>query len=178
MRPPRGVEPQSPGPGQESVWDYPRPPLLQRSSKRVVVRSGDVVIAQTTQAWRVLETSHPPTWYLPPDSVTEGALTLSSHPSTTCEWKGTATYWDVAYRPGRLEGRWLEAAAWSYQHPTKGFREITGHLAFLAAADPDAGLTCEVDGELVRPQPGGFYGGWITDDVVGPFKGVPGSWGW
>jgi hypothetical protein len=123
-----------------------------------------------------METSHPPTWYLPRSAVQEPSVRLSTRPSTTCEWKGAATYWDV-----RIDDRWLEAAAWSYENPTRGFREITGHLAFLASDPAErtaAGLKCEVDGEVVRPQPGGFYGGWITDDVVGPFKGIPGSWGW
>lgn len=176
MRSPRGVTPLPAGPGQESVWDYPRPPLLQRSPRTVEVRAGEAVVARTNEAWRVMETSHPPTLYLPRSAVDENSLRLSSHPSTTCEWKGAATYWDV-----RIGDHFLGAAAWSYQHPTSGFREITGHLAFLAADPTDSthpGLTCEVDGELVRPQPGGFYGGWITDDVVGPFKGIPGSWGW
>ncbi|MET3804446.1 uncharacterized protein (DUF427 family) [Nakamurella sp. UYEF19] len=165
---PRGVVPQTPGPGQESVWEYPRPPRLEQSRKTVVVRVGDVVLARTGEAFRVLETSHPPTWYLPLASVRPDLLRLSRHPSTTCEWKGAATYWDVLAGSGPLE-----AAAWSYERPTKAFRDITGHLAF----DPNV-LTCEVDGEVVRAQEGGFYAGWITDDVVGPFKGIPGSWGW
>ena len=165
---PHGVVPERPGPGQESVWDYPRPPRLERSGKHVVVRAGDQVVAETHAAFRVLETSHPPTWYLPRSSVHEESLRLSSHPSTTCEWKGGATYWDV--RAGR---QLLQAAAWSYERPTNGFAEIAGYLAFSPSV-----LTCEVDGEIVRPQDGGFYAGWITDDVVGPFKGAPGSWGW
>jgi uncharacterized protein (DUF427 family) len=121
-------------------------------------------VADTAAAYRVLETSHPPTWYVPRSDVTPGALTPSRTPSTWCEWKGAATYWDVA---GHV------AAAWSYEHPTGGFGEIAGCLAFSPAL-----LRCEVDGELVRPQPGGFYAGWITDDVVGPFKGGPGTRGW
>ncbi|MGN6607921.1 MAG: DUF427 domain-containing protein [Jatrophihabitans sp.] len=164
MRP----KPEPAGPGQESVWDYPRPPALVPSTRRIVVRAGDdadaPLIAETTAAFRVLETSHPPTWYLPPASVTPGMLTRSSARSTVCEWKGAATYWDVAG---------LRAAAWSYETPTPGFAAIRGHLAF----DP-ARLACFVDGERARPQEGGFYAGWITSDVVGPFKGVPGSWGW
>ncbi len=169
---PANVRPQTPGPGQESVWDYPRPPRLERSGKLVVVRAGELVVAETRAAWRVLETSHPPTWYLPRAAVLERRLTLSTHPSTHCEWKGAATYWDVNLDDADPD-RVLLAAAWSYQHPTRTFGEITGHLAF----DPNV-LTCEVDGERVRPQEGGFYAGWITDDVVGPFKGIPGSWGW
>jgi uncharacterized protein (DUF427 family) len=112
----------------------------------------------------VLETSHPPTWYLPPGDAVDGVLTRSDARSTFCEWKGAATYWDVLG---------LEAAAWSYESPTPGFTDITGYLAFSPSR-----LECLVDGEVARPQEGGFYAGWITDDVVGPFKGIPGSWGW
>ena len=161
---PRGVVPITPGPGQESVWDYPRPPRLEASAKHVVVRSGDLVVADTTSAYRVMETSHPPTWYLPASSVSPGLLTRSRHPSTTCEWKGAATYWTIDGHDGD---------AWSFEQPTPPFRAITGYLAFMASV-----FTCEVDGEVVRPQPGGFYGGWITDDIIGPFKGIPGSFGW
>ena len=126
------------------------------------------LIAETDAAFRVLETSHPPTWYLPRDSVRPDLLVRSSAPGTTCEWKGAATYWDVTGADGAIR-----AGAWSYERPTGGFREIAGYLAFSPSA-----LSCEVDGESVRPQDGGFYAGWITDDVVGPFKGAPGSWGW
>ena len=152
------------GPGQESVWDYPRPPALVRSSRTVEVRLGEQLVARSNRAWRVLETSHPPTWYLPREDVAEGVLAPSATPSTTCEWKGAATYWDVLGE---------RAAAWSYEHPTRRFAEMAGAVTFY----PDR-FVCTVDGERVRPQEGGFYGGWITDDVVGPFKGVPGSWGW
>jgi uncharacterized protein (DUF427 family) len=155
---------EKPGPGQESVWDYPRPPACLPSDRRVVVRLGDQLVADTTGAFRVLETSHPPTWYVPRADAAAGVLTPSAARSTWCEWKGAATYWDVLGLP---------AAAWSYEHPTAGFTAITGYLAFSPAL-----LACEVDGERVRPQPGGFYAGWITDDVVGPFKGGPGTWGW
>ncbi len=166
---PAGVHPETPGPGQESVWDYPRPPRLERSTKHVVVRVGGVVVAETDQAWRVLETSHPPTWYLPRPSVGPTLLVPSAANGTVCEWKGPATYWDLVV-PGRPVVR---AAAWSYEHPTASFRPITGHLGFQPGT-----LTCEVDGEVARAQQGGFYAGWITDDVVGPFKSGPGSWGW
>jgi uncharacterized protein (DUF427 family) len=159
---------EQPGPGQESVWDYPRPPACVRSDRRVVVRVGDpatgTVVADSRRAYRVLETSHPPTWYLPREDVAPDAVTRSRTGSTWCEWKGAATYWDVLG---------IEAAAWSYESPSPGFEAITGHLAFAPAK-----VSCEIDGELVRPQAGGFYGGWITDDVVGPFKGGPGTWGW
>jgi uncharacterized protein (DUF427 family) len=112
----------------------------------------------------VLETSHPPTWYVAPTDVAEGVLTRSRARSTMCEWKGAATYWDVLG---------VEAAAWSYEEPTSGFQQLRGYLAFSPAK-----LECLVDGERVRPQEGGFYGGWVTDDVVGPFKGGAGTWGW
>lgn len=112
----------------------------------------------------MLETSHPPTWYLPPDDIVEGALVRSRARSSFCEWKGAATYWDVLG---------LEAAAWSYEDPTPGFVGLRGHLAFSPSR-----LECFVDGERVRPQEGGFDAGWITDDVVGPFKGPPGTLGW
>ncbi len=160
---------EEPGPGQESVWDYPRPPALVPSTRRITVWALDAngnahLVAETTAAYRVLETSHPPTWYVPRADVVAGALTPSRAASTWCEWKGAATYWDVFGIP---------SAGWSYEQPTGGFVDITGHLAFSPAM-----LRCEVDGEQARPQPGGFYAGWITDDVVGPVKGGPGTWGW
>jgi uncharacterized protein (DUF427 family) len=158
------VQPEVPGPGQESVWDYPRPPALVASDRRVVVRRDGELVADTFRAYRVLETSHPPTWYVSPDDVVAGVLSRSSSRSTMCEWKGAATYWDV------LD---LDSAAWSYETPTPGFVDLRGYLAFSPAR-----LECFIDDERVRPQEGGFYGGWITDDVVGPFKGIPGSWGW
>jgi len=162
------VTPQVPGPGQESVWDNPRPPRLEQSDRLITVRVDSVLIAETRAAWRVLETSHPPTWYIPRDDVAEGVLFPSAARSTHCEWKGAATYWDVHGGDVSLAG-----AAWSYERPTAAFLPITGHLAFSPSR-----LHCEVDGERVIPQEGGFYEGWITSDVVGPFKGIPGSWGW
>ena len=153
-----------PGPGQESVWDYPRPPACVPSDRHVLVRLGDTVVAETREAYRVLETSHPPTWYLPPGSVVEGTVTRSSMRSTWCEWKGAATYWDVLG---------LTGVAWSYETPSAGFESIAGYLTFYPSR-----LACSIDGEPVRPQEGGFYGGWITSDVVGPFKGGPGTSGW
>ncbi|MDJ0393382.1 DUF427 domain-containing protein [Rhodococcus sp. G-MC3] len=162
------MTPEVPGPGQESVWDYPRPPLLEQSSRLITVRLQGVLVAETRDAWRVLETSHPPTWYVPRDDVAADALTPSDTRSTHCEWKGAATYWDVHGHDSISVG-----AAWSYETPTASFLPITGHLAFSPSR-----LECEVDGERVTPQEGGFYEGWITRDVVGPFKGIPGSWGW
>ncbi len=163
---PRRIEP---GPGQESVWDYPRPPRLELSSRLVVVRAAAKPIARSNRAYRVLETSHPPTWYLPPADIDLASLRPSGAAGTVCEWKGPATYWDVVTGDGSL----IRAAAWSYPDPTPAFSAIMGFVSFYPAQ-----FRCEIDGESVRPQEGGFYGGWVTDDVVGPFKGSPGSWGW
>jgi len=163
------VRPIVPAAGQESVWDYPRPPALEQSGRRVVVRVGSVVIADSTAAWRVMETSHPPTWYLPRADVVEQYLRRSAARSSICEWKGAATYWDVLV-PGQPV---LQSVGWSYQTPTPRFVPITGYVSFMPGE-----IDCSIDGERVLPQAGGFYGGWITPDVVGPFKGEPGSWGW
>ncbi|OYT69874.1 MAG: hypothetical protein CFK52_12770 [Chloracidobacterium sp. CP2_5A] len=162
---PKPVRPQ---PGQESVWDYPRPPRLERSGKRLRVVFGGVTIADTTRGWRVLETSHPPVYYFPPDDILPEAL-VASRRASYCEWKGAARYYAV-----RAGQRVAPDAAWSYPQPTPAFAPLAGQVAFYAGA-MDA---CYVDDEQVVPQPGGFYGGWITRDIVGPFKGVPGSWGW
>ena len=160
----REVRRVQPGPGQESVWDYPRPPALVASDRHVVVRRAGTLVADTRRAFRVLETSHPPTWYVHPDDVAEGVLSPSPTSSTWCEWKGPATYHDVLG---------LTAAAWSYDDPTPGFVDLAGYLAFSPSR-----LECSVDGERAVPQDGGFYAGWITQDVVGPFKGGPGTLGW
>jgi uncharacterized protein (DUF427 family) len=160
--------PHSVGPGQESAWDYPRPPRLEPVSHQLQVVLGGETIAATTRAYRVLETSHPPNYYLPPDDVIEGVLERSDGRSF-CEWKGRAHYFTV-----RGGGRNEIDAAWGYDAPSPAFEPITGYVAFYPAR-MDA---CYVDGELVMAQPGGFYGGWITSRVVGPFKGGPGSRGW
>ena len=164
-----GVQREIPKEGQESAWDYPRPPACVASTRAVEVRLEGAVIAFTRESHRVLETSHPPTWYLPRSCIARDALRPSSSGGTVCEWKGQATYWDVV-SPG---GRVLRAAAWSYESPSASFEAIRGALAFYPGK-----LECFVDGERVRPQEGGFYGGWVTDDVVGPFKGSPGTRGW
>jgi uncharacterized protein (DUF427 family) len=169
---PANVTPEVPGPGQESVWDYPRPPRLEQSGRELTVRAGEVLVARTSAAFRVLETSHPPTWYLPTTSIVDAVLRRSGAPSTTCEWKGPATYWDALLADGGGE-RVIQGAVWSYERPTRPFLDIAGYLAFSPSD-----FECAVDGEIARPQEGGFYGGWITSDVVGPFKGIPGSWGW
>ena len=157
-----------PAAGQESVWDYPRPPRLEATGKRIRVAFGERTIADTTQAYRVLETSHPPVYYLPPGDIASGVLVPTAG-SSVCEWKGAAVYFDVV-----VDGQTAERAAWSYQSPADGFAPIAGYVAFYAGP-MDA---CWVDGERATPQPGGFYGGWITADVVGPFKGELGSGGW
>ncbi|KUI25337.1 hypothetical protein AU195_24070 [Mycobacterium sp. IS-1496] len=160
--------PLKPGPGQESVWDYPRPPRLETFRGSITVEFGGRTVASTTTAWRVLETSHPPTYYLPADCFAPGTLRPAAG-SSWCEWKGQAGYYDVV-----AGDRVAPRAAWTYAHPTRGFEAIAGAVAVMAAQMD----RCTVDDEQVVPQPGGFYGGWITSRVVGPFKGVPGSMGW
>lgn len=157
-----------PGPGQESVWDYPRPPRLEDVPSHVQVVFNGVVIADTHGAKRVLETSHPPTFYLPPADIRMEYLRPVSNQSF-CEWKGQARYYTVAV------GDQVEhAAAWYYPHPTAPFAAITNYVAFY----PSRMEACYVGGERVQAQPGDFYGGWITSTIVGPFKGDPGTWGW
>ena len=152
----------------ESVWDYPRPPRLERTDAVLEVELGGVVIASTDQGWRVLETSHPPTYYLPAEAFADGVLRPTAG-SSFCEWKGQASYFDL------VSGDVVATrAAWTYVSPTAGFEPIAGAIAVMAAQVD----RCSVDGETVTPQPGGFYGGWITAAVTGPFKGVPGSMGW
>ena len=164
--------PDQPAPGQESVWDYPRPPRLEEFRGSLTVELGGVEIARTDRAWRVLETNHPPTYYLPRDAFVEGAL-RDAPGSSWCEWKGRASYADLhSQAPGG--DRVARQAAWTYPSPTAGFAALAGAYAVMAAAVE----RCTVDGETVTPQPGGFYGGWITSTVAGPFKGIPGSMGW
>ncbi|MCC4908990.1 DUF427 domain-containing protein [Microbacterium sp. cx-59] len=155
-------------PGQESVWSYPRPPRLEAVDRRVVVRLGGAVIVDTSDVVRVLETSHPPVYYLPVSAFADGALRVGVGASF-CEFKGSARYLDVA---GGVALR--QRAAWNYPHPSPGFAELADRVALY----PGMMDSCTIDGELVMAQPGGFYGGWITSDIVGPFKGVPGSMGW
>jgi len=160
--------PDKPGPGQESVWDYPRPPRLEPFVGSITVELGGETIASTARAWRVLETSHPPTYYLPRDAFADGVL-REAPGASWCEWKGQASYYDVV-----TAAREAPKAAWSYLRPNPGFEPIRGAVAVMAAQMD----RCTVNGEQVVPQPGGFYGGWITSWVVGPFKGIPGSMGW
>ncbi|MFV0920585.1 DUF427 domain-containing protein [Sphingomonas parapaucimobilis] len=161
-------QPDPVGPGQESVWTYPRPAIAEPSPRHVRIAHRGIVIADTRAAVRTLETSHPPSWYLPPADIDQGVLRRSDRRSF-CEWKGEAIYWHVT-----LGETVLRDVAWSYPNPMPGFAILRDHLAFYAGPFDH----CTVDGEQVRPQPGGFYGGWITADLAGPFKGVPGSMGW
>ena len=159
-------------PGQESAWEYPRPPRLEPVTRRLRVLLGAQVIADTTNGFRVLETSHPPNYYFPPDDIVAGALEPAKGASF-CEWKGRAHYFTVRAGAG-VDARVAPEAAWRYDEPSAAFEAIRGYVAFYAGR-MDA---CFVDDEQVVAQPGGFYGGWITADVVGPFKGGPGSRGW
>ena len=155
-------------PGQESVWAFPRPSIAQTTARQLRIEHRGMIVAETRRGVRTIETSHPPTYYIPADDV-HASLTPSDRPGSFCEWKGAAVYFDVI-----IGTEIIREAAWSYLDPTPLFASITNHLAFYAA--PFDG--CFVDGERVTPQPGGFYGGWITSDLAGPFKGVPGSRFW
>jgi uncharacterized protein (DUF427 family) len=156
------------GEGQESVWDYPRPPRLETTSARLEVVLDGRVVARTTHGWRVLETSHPPTYYFPADAFDPGVL-RPTEGSSWCEWKGAASYFDLV-----ADQTVAHRAAWTYLAPTPGFEDLAGAIAVM----PGSVERCLVDGEVARPQPGGFYGGWVTSSVVGPFKGEPGTLGW
>ncbi len=156
----------TPGPGQESVWDYPRPPALAADARVVRVLHQGRTIAETTAALRVLETASPPGFYIPPEAVNRSLLAQLSG-SSFCEWKGAACYFGMASD---------EAAgpvAWSYPEPRHEFAALAGYFSFYAGR-----VECYVAGERVRPQPGGFYGGWLTDDIAGPVKGAPGTGHW
>ncbi|MFI1992937.1 DUF427 domain-containing protein [Actinoplanes sp. NPDC020271] len=152
----------------ESVWDYPRPPRLERTTARVTITHAGTVIVDSDHCWRVLETSHPPVYYVPRADIAAGVLQRAAGRSY-CEFKGDATYWDVVVGDVRVP-----RAGWSYESPTPEYREITGAVAFY----PSRVDECRVGGELVQPQEGDFYGGWITAGIVGPFKGGPGTLGW
>lgn len=156
------------GPGEESVWDYPRPPRLEPVPQRLRVVFAGAVIADTHDGYRVLETSHPPTYYFPPAAIAPGLLGPPRR-AGICEWKGRAVLFDV-----EAGGRRAEGAAWAYPDPTPGFLAIAGYVAFYAGPME----ACFVGEERVVPQPGGFYGGWITATIRGPFKGGPGTMGW
>lgn len=163
-----GVRREQPRPGQESVWDYPRPPRVEATTERVVVELGGTVLVDTSDALRVLETSHPPVYYLPRSAFPQGALEPAAGTSW-CEFKGTAHYLDV-----RAGDRLAARAGWTYPDPSPGFEALLDRIALY----PGLMDRVTVAGEPVRPQEGGFYGGWITDRVVGPFKGAGGTRGW
>jgi uncharacterized protein (DUF427 family) len=156
-----------PGPGQESVWDYPRPPAIVPDTRLVRVELEGVVIGETERAIRVLETSQAPAFYLPPDDLDWSHLEPSPGASY-CEWKGQADYLAAV-----VDGHRVDDAGWRYRSPVPRFDAIRDHVAFY----PDR-VDCFVDGERAEPMPGGFYGGWVTREVVGPFKGGPGTLGW
>lgn len=164
MRP----KPIPPSPGQESVWDYPRPPRIEDTSKPIKIIFNGEVIAETRRAKRVLETSHPPNYFIPVDDIKMEYLTPSSH-STYCEWKGRASYYTL-----RVGDREAKNVAWYYTKIFPAYEELIGYVGFY----PRPMDACYVDDEQVQPQPGDYYAGWITQDIVGPFKGEPGTWGW
>ncbi len=161
-------QPIKPNEHQESVWDYPRPPHMELTSKRVRVVFNGIVIADSTQAKRVLETSHPPVYYIPPEDIHLDYLNSTSRRSY-CEFKGGASYWTIS-----VADRESVDAGWSYKAPSPGYEAITDHIAFYANRVDE----CYVDDERVQAQAGDFYGGWITVDIVGPFKGASGTSGW
>lgn len=151
-----------------SLYVYQRPPRLEKSSKHIEVVFHGVTIVDTRNALRILETSHPPVYYIPPQDVRMEYLIPDTH-TTYCEWKGVASYYTLA-----VPGLRTEDAAWCYPRPNKAYAEMAGYIAFY----PSLMDACMVDGERVQPQPGDFYGGWVTHDIVGPFKGASGTWGW
>lgn len=162
------IERAKPGPGQESVWDYPRPPAVQPTERHLEVVFGGQTIAETRRGLRVLETSHPPVYYFPIEDVLPGVLEAGARIRYN-EFKGEVRYYAVT-----LGDRRVEDAAWGYVTPTAGYESLVGYVAFAPALMDE----CRVDGEVVKPQPGTYYGGWITKDVIGPFKGERGSSDW
>ena len=171
---PQRIEPQ---PGQESVWDYPRPPRLERSRslgeaqspQRIKIVFNGVTIADSSNTYRVLETSHPPVYYIPPEDIKTEYLKPANSQRSFCEWKGFANYYDLV-----VKDRQVANAAWYYAQPNIDFAQIKNYVAFY----PSKMDACYVDEEQVQAQAGDFYGGWITKNIVGPFKGEIGSWGW
>jgi len=153
---------------KESVWDYPRPPRLEKFSGELKVVFSGITIAHSKNAYQVLETSHPPVYYIPKEDIKTEFLRENNRTSL-CEFKGIATYWDL-----KVGTQLIPNAAWSYEKPTPQFLPITGYLAFYSEK-MDA---CYVNGEKVKPQSGNFYGGWITKNIQGPFKGAPGTKSW
>lgn len=155
-----------PGADQESVWDYPRPPEPVADSRLIEVYSGQQLVVSSCSTYRVLETAHPPSFYIPPKDV-NWELLSSAPGSSVCEWKGAAQYWSLSSDPNQ------GVVGWSYPDPTSAFKPIRDYVSFYPAV-----LACYVAGERVRAQPGKFYGGWVTGEIVGPFKGEPGTGHW
>lgn len=164
MRP----QPIPPGLGQESVWDYPRPPKVEDANKRIRIIFNNQLIADTHRSKRLLETSHPPNYYIPPEDIRTEFLTQTAR-SSFCEWKGRASYYTL-----QVGDRTAENVAWYYPDISPTYKELEGYVSFY----PGPMDACYVDEEKVQPQPGDFYAGWITRDIVGPFKGGPGTLGW
>jgi uncharacterized protein (DUF427 family) len=164
----RHPRPDPVGPGQESVWSYPRPPSAEVTARLVVVELGGRVVAESRRAVRVCETSHPPVYYVPRDDIAAGVL-RPGRGESFCEWKGLARYWDA-----EVDGVRVPSVGWSYEDPAPGYEHLRGAVAFY----PGRVHRASVDGEQARPQAGGFYGGWVTAEVTGPFKGEPGTLGW
>ena len=165
QRPDFAIEPSA---NQESVWDYPRPPQCVPDSRLVEIKLGDVLVASSENAIRVLETASPPTVYIPRDDVEVELIERSVNGGSYCEWKGAATYWNFV-----CLGKTFEDVGWSYERPNQAFSQIAGYLSFYPAR-----IECWIAGERVKPQGGGFYGGWVTQEIVGPYKGEPGTGGW
>lgn len=162
-RPPFAEEPR---PGQRSVWDFPRPPAVEASSKRIEVKWEDVQLADSVNGLEILETASPPTFYIPPEDVDLDQLVKMQGKRSLCEWKGKAEYFALLDNPS-------QPVAWSYPRPFPEYEGLQGHFAFYPQY-----VACFLDGERVKPQPGSFYAGWMTRDLVGPFKGEPGSGHW
>jgi uncharacterized protein (DUF427 family) len=158
---------EAPGPDQESVWDYPRPPAISADSRHVIVKNQDVIIADSIHAVRILETASPPTYYVPPQDVNSEYIVAAAG-SSFCEWKGEAHYFSLDSPQAKIS-----QVGWFYPEPNPDFARIAGYFSFYPAK-----IECYVDTELVRAQPGGFYGGWVTDDIVGPIKGLRGTSHW
>ncbi|MCJ1480590.1 hypothetical protein MMC06_000745 [Schaereria dolodes] len=151
--------------------NFPRPPLLEQTTRHLQIKWDGELIADTKEAYWVLETTHPPTYYLPPTSVNYPSSLKKTTHSSFCEWKGSATYWAITHP--KNPSKTVNNRIWSYESPTKSFSAIKDYLSFYAGP-----WDCYVDGELVQPQPGDFYGGWVTKEIQGPVKGGPGTWGW
>lgn len=157
-------------PRTESVWDYPRPPRLEPTPRRIRIVQSGVTVADSIRALRILETSHPPVYYIPPADLDLSVLQPSAARQSFCEFKGLASYWNLTM-PGQPQ---VADVAWSYERPVTSYAALAHHLAFYASRVDE----CWVDEERVQPQQGDFYGGWITRDLRGPFKGALGTRGW